>query len=63
MDEELANALTNIADYAVNEQDINSIKYHKITLEDNTTYIIGIWKDKDKYKINVNGYTKTISNS
>lgn len=63
MDEELANALTNIADYAVNEQDINSIKYNKITLSDNTKYIVSILKDKDKYKITVNGYTKTISNS
>ena len=49
------NELSNIANSVVTEQEINTIGFYKITLSDNTKYIVSIWKDRNKYKINLNG--------
>lgn len=58
--EAVANVLTNIANIVVSEQEINTIQYYKITLGDKTIYNIGIWKDKNKYKISINGHSEKI---
>ena len=54
MNKELKNKLTDIANSVVTEQEINTIGFYRITLSDNTKYIVGIWKDRDKYKISLN---------
>lgn len=58
--EALADVLSNIANIVVIEQELNTINSYKITLGDKTIYTINIWKDKNKYKISVNGYSEKI---
>ena len=58
--EALADVLSNIANIALTEQELNTINLYKITLGDKTIYTINIWKDKNKYKISVNGYSEKI---
>lgn len=60
--EALADVLSNIANIAVTEQELNTTNSYKITLGDKTIYTINIWKDKTKYKISVNGYSEKIEN-
>ena len=58
--EALADVLSNIANIVIVEQELNTINSYKITLGDKTIYTINIWKDKNKYKISVNGYSEKI---
>lgn len=55
--EELEDALTYIAQYAVTKQNEDDFAFHKITLSDNKTIVVGIWKDKYEYRITVDGYS------
>ena len=55
--EELDDVLIDISHYAVTEQNNDSFEFHKITLSDNKTIVVGIWKDKYEYRITVDGYS------
>lgn len=55
--EELDDVLIDISHYAVTEQNNDSFEFHKITLSDNKTIVVGIWKDKIEYRITVDGYS------
>ena len=55
--EELDDVLIDISHYAVTEQNNDSFEFHKITLADNKTIVVGIWKDKYEYRITVDGYS------
>lgn len=54
---ELEDVLTDISQYAVTEQNEDDFEFHKITLSDNKTIVVGIWKDKYEYRITVDGYS------
>ena len=55
--EELEDVLIDISDYAVTEQNEDDFEFYKITLSDNKTIVVGIWKDKREYRITVDGYS------
>lgn len=55
--EELEDVLIDISQYAVTEQNEDDFEFHKITLSDNKTIVVGIWKDKYEYRITVDGYS------
>lgn len=55
--EELDDVLIDISHYAVTEQNNDSFEFHKITISDNKTIVVGIWKDKYEYRITVDGYS------
>lgn len=55
--EELEDVLTDISQYAVTEQNEDDFEFHKITLSDNKIIVVGIWKDKNEYRITVDGYS------
>ena len=55
--EELDDVLIDISHYAVTEQNNDSFEFHKITLSDNKTIVVGIWKDKYEFRITVDGYS------
>lgn len=55
--EELDDVLIDISHYAVTEQNNDSFEFHKITLSDNKTIVVGIWKDEYEYRITVDGYS------
>ena len=55
--EELEDVLIDISQYAVTEQNEDDFEFYKITLSDNKTIVVCIWKDKYEYRITVDVYS------
>ena len=55
--EELDDVLIDISQSAVTEQNNDDFEFYKITLSDNKTIVVCIWKDEREYRITVDGYS------